>query len=270
MKKLIGIIGILILMGISFFYTKKLVSFVNNYDDIMIKIKNTNKYYYKKAINATIINNTIIPGISGVEVDINKSYSKMKRYGRYNSSLLVFKKIKPSINLKNNKDKYIIGGNKKRRSISIIFIIKKNNNIDKLMKIVTKKNIKVSFFATSSWLEDNVEYLNLLIKDDYNLGIIDKYKWSSNIIKKISKQKEEYCFTNKLDNNIFNHCKNKYVIKSDIISSNYYNNTINYLENGKIIVYTLNNQVLIELPIIINYIKSKDYNIVNLKTLLEE
>ena len=47
MKKLFQIIGIISLMGFSFFYTEKTVSVVKEYDTIMIDIKNVEKNYQK-------------------------------------------------------------------------------------------------------------------------------------------------------------------------------------------------------------------------------
>ena len=58
------------------------------------------------------------------EVDVNKSYEKMKRLGEYNNNLLVFINDLPDISLKDNYDKYIISGNKDKTSI-LEFLIKK-------------------------------------------------------------------------------------------------------------------------------------------------
>ena len=60
------------------------------------------------SIDAVVSNNTIIPGISGKEVDVDKSYSKMRRYGKYNEKLLEYSYIKPTVSLTDNIDKYII------------------------------------------------------------------------------------------------------------------------------------------------------------------
>ena len=47
-------------------------------------------------------------------------------------------------------------------------------------------------------------------------------------------------------------------------------NTKKYLKNGAIITYKVNDYLFKELPLIINYINSKGYEIVYLNTLLEE
>ena len=53
------------------------------------------------------------------------------------------------------------------------------------------------------------------------------------------------------------------------INKNFYEKT-KLLQNGSIISYNVNKQLIEELPIIINYIKSKGYNIVSLKELFNE
>ena len=115
MKKILPLLIIII----SFIYTKSLVSVVKNYDDIMIKIKQEKNKYYIKPIEAIIKNDTIIPGIKGKEVDINKTYSKMKRYGKYEESLIVLKDIEVKNHI--DKDKYIISGNKNKNMVTLIF-----------------------------------------------------------------------------------------------------------------------------------------------------
>lgn len=266
MKKLFQIIGIISLMGISFFYTEKTINVVKEYDDIMINIKN-NRKYNKKYMNAIVDKDTIIPGRSGIEINIDKSYSRMKRYGKYNESLIVLKKIKPKISINNNK-KYIISGNKYIKNISLIFIV--NDDIDDIINILDNKKIKGNFFVNTNWLEKNTNLIPLLIREKHIVGLYDysNYEWSRNIIKKIGKQKYDYCYADKRNSKILNKCDYTF-IPSMNINKNFYEKT-KLLQNGSIISYNVNKQLIEELPIIINYIKSKGYNIVSLKELFNE
>ena len=270
MKKLFQIIGIISLIGISFFYTEKTVSVVKEYDNIMIEIKSNKDKYKKESINATIINNTIVPGISGTEIDINRSYSKMKRYGKYNESLLVIKKVKPKISIDNNKNKYIIGGNKNIKNVSLVFKI--DNNIDKIIEILDQKKIKGNFFLNTTWLEKNTNLVPILIREHHIIGLYEyhNYEWSRDIIKKIGKQKNEYCYIEKENEKINKLCKEYIFIPSIVIKNNYYENTKYNLKNGSIIAYEINTKLIEELPIIVNYINGKGYNIVNLNELFNE
>ena len=84
MKNFFQIVGIISLLCFSFIYTEKTVTVVKEFDDIMIQIKEQNELYKILPTEATIADDTIIPGLNGSEIDIDKSYSKMKRYGKYN------------------------------------------------------------------------------------------------------------------------------------------------------------------------------------------
>ena len=110
MKKLFESLGVITLICLSFLYTEKTVEVVKEYDEIMIEIKKQNKNFKVNAIDAIIDNNTIIPGLKGKKINEDKSYSKMKRYGKFNSNLLEYEDILPTISIKNNLDKYVISG----------------------------------------------------------------------------------------------------------------------------------------------------------------
>ena len=65
-------------------------------------------------------------------------------------------------------------------------------------------------------------------------------------------------------------CINNYLILSNNLSKNPYTLTKNNIKNGSIISYEVNDRLIEELPIIINYIKTKGYKIVNLDSLIKE
>ena len=112
----------------------------------MKEIINNKSKFEIKSVNAIIKNNTIIPGKKGKEVDLEKTYTKMKQYGTYNESLTVFKETKPTVSIEDNYDKYITSGNKENKNISFIFKVEKDTNINKLLIILNYHNIQVTFF----------------------------------------------------------------------------------------------------------------------------
>lgn len=281
MKKIFQIICIIFLMSISFFYSEKTVSVVKEYDTIMIDIKKNKNKYIKEVEEPIIIGNTIIPGISGIEININESYSKMKRYGKYEESLLKFKKIYPKNTIKNNKNNYIVRGNKNKGMISFIFIVENNDKIDDILNILENKKVKANFFIDGYWMEKNTNIIPNLIKKKYivgNLGYSREYinkdiGWMEDIIEKIGKQKEGYCYLEKKNEKYLDICQknNNYtIIPNLIINNNPYIEIKKRLESGNMISFKINNQLIEELPIIINYIKSRGYKITTLKELLSE
>lgn len=160
MKKLI--LFIIIILG--FIYTKKLVSIVKNYDDIMIKIKENKYKYYVEPIEPIIDKDTIIPGIKGKEVDIDKTYSKMKRYGKYEESFITLKDIE----LKNkiDKNRYIISGNKNKNMVTLIF----DKKVDKkYCYLEEKKECKNKYKIIP----------NIILKDNYYINLKKNLKSGS-------------------------------------------------------------------------------------------
>ena len=80
MQSLFPYFGLFSLLLVSFFYTEKTVNVVKEYDEVMIKLKEYAVKNKKEPINAYISGNSIIPGISGYQIDIKKSYI-VKRFG---------------------------------------------------------------------------------------------------------------------------------------------------------------------------------------------
>ncbi|UKI26793.1 MAG: peptidoglycan binding domain-containing protein [Bacilli bacterium] len=98
------------------------MNILNNRDPLMIKLNDIKDSYEVLPVNAIINNDTIIPGIKGIEVDVDKSYEEMKLGGIFREEALVYRNIMPSNSLVNNMDKYIIrGSNKKNVALVIIY-----------------------------------------------------------------------------------------------------------------------------------------------------
>ena len=143
MKKII--IGALILL--SFYYTNGIIKLLKEKDPLMLEIKKTESKYQIPFQNASIEGNNIIPGIIGKAIDYDKTYQKMKEYGTYNESLTILKEIKPVISIEENYDKYIIGGNPKKKMISILFLIKEEDQLEPLLQTLKKEQKKAKIYA---------------------------------------------------------------------------------------------------------------------------
>jgi len=277
MKKFFEYLGLFALVCFSFFYTEKTTSVVKELDDIMIKIKEVSPNYKKEVIEAKIDGNTIIPGISGKEVDINTSYQNMRKLGTFNQNYLEYEYIKPNELLKNNVDKYIISGNENKKQVSLIFLVEKRNKVDEILNKLD--DIKVNFFVDGNWFENNNNLVIELIENGHIVGNLSYNKdysnssfiWMDTIIKKIGKQKNSYCIKtdNKKDLEMCALQKD-YTVAPIEISEYPLINVKNNLNNGSIIAFKINNNLIKELDLIIKYIESKDLEIVNLETLLNE
>ena len=88
-KKFTQVFSILLLAGFSFFYTEKVTQIVRNNDPIMLKIKDAKKTISVAKIDPVINDDEYITGVNGCDIDVDKSYTKMKNVGEYKEELLV-------------------------------------------------------------------------------------------------------------------------------------------------------------------------------------
>lgn len=276
MKTFFKLTGLLVLFFFSFFYTEKVINVITEQDEIMIKIKENEEKNNIPSTNAIINKNTITPGLSGKEINIDKSYKEMKKLGTYNENMLVYTKVLPEVSINNNKNKYIRSGNKNFTEVSLIFKINKNTDLQKLLTLLDKNNTKANFFISYEYLEKhineiekekNIEYYNYGKNGTYNDEII---LIANNIISKKSNP-ANICLTETNTNNTLKICSEneQFTIYPEII-----NGTINSIKskinNGSIISFEITNTTLNELPLIINYINSKGYTISLLSELINE
>lgn len=265
MKKYFQIIGIFTLIWASFFCTEKTALVIKNMDDIMIQINSEKSKYTINSSNSAIQGNTIIPGISGKTVNVHESYSKMKRFGQYNSSLYVYDIFKPKVSIQNNYDKYIIGGNKSKNNIAIIFLINNFDNIDKITSIMNIYKFNSSFLIYD-YNKDEIIKLkadNSIIVDSNSIIKIQKLNINMNL----------FCYNQNENTDFLNYCvKNRYhSFKSNmVVNKNLYSKIKEMIKPGLIIIIDVNDNTLYELVSTIIYIKTKNYNIVSVEELIEE
>ena len=279
MKKIFQVIGFITLLLFTFTYTNKITSVIKENDDLLKQIEDIENQYIIEPINAVIKDNTIIAGISGSKINVKESYKKMKKIDEFNTNLLVYESIKPEISVLDYYDKYIIKSNK--NEISLLFLVEQNSNIENIINILNNYEIKGTFYVDGNWFENNNEKIIDLIEDGHTIGNlgynysynVNGISWMNTIVTKIGNQKYTYCYTEEENEDILKICKNNnsYTIMPNIIVKNNPLITIKQnLEKGSIISLKINETTINELPLIIEYINSKDLNIVNLEELLDE
>lgn len=273
LKKIFKISAVLLLVGFSFFYTEKVTLIARNSDPIMRAIKKEESNKKVSNVNPVINNDEYIMGINGCEIDVDKSYSKMRNVGEFKEELIV---MKETSNDKDLTDKYVIGGNNKEKNVSLIFIV--NKDIDsKLTDYINDKNIKVNYFIDGKYLEENMITVKFLSENSniYYLGENEEYSdenmlYHNDLISMNGSNEPKYCFTSDKDNNTLKLC-NDYdmvTIKSDIIKDNIYKRIKDKLNNG--VIFAIDSDNIDEIKVSINYILSKGYNIISLEDLLSE
>ena len=273
LKKIFKISAVLLLVGFSFFYTEKVTLIARNSDPIMMAIKKEESNKKVSNVNPVINNDEYIMGINGCEIDVDKSYSKMRSVGEFKEELIV---MKETSNDKDLTDKYVIGGNNKEKKVSLIFIV--NKDIDSnLTNYINDKNLKVNYFIDGKYLEENMITVKFLSENSniYYLGENEEYSdenmlYHNNLISMNGSNEPKYCFTSDKDNNTLKLCNNydMVTIKSDIIKDNIYKRIKDKLNNG--VIFAIDSDNIDEIKVSINYILSKGYNIISLEDLLSE
>ncbi len=254
MKKIFRYIGITALVIISFCMTEKTTTVLKETDEIMKQINENKKKYEQQPILAQQKDNTIIPGLNGKKVNVNKSYEEMKKIGKYNEKYYVYDQIEPNISIKNIYNKYIQNGNKQKNMITLIIKVEQNENIDDILNIIEKEKIKVTFYLDNEWIKQNKKLTHKLLKQQYTL-INDRY-----------------CYTEEENDTMLKKCnrKKQHTIKPYVIENELLTQTKKIITNGIIISLPINDNIKKELGLTIKYIKKKGYNIVNLEELLSE
>ena len=280
-KPYLTVIGICLLTVFSFYYTNKLIEFSKSKDPIMIEIMKNKDDYNKLSIDALINNNYIIPGSEGLEVDVDKSYTKMKKLGKYNDNLYVYDVVKPTISIKDNYNKFVINGNTTKKEVSLIFKVNDLKNIENINKILFNNNVSATFFIDGNIKDDDINILKILDESNNyfgNLGYNKKYsiktiKYTNALLDRIDDDNHNYCYVEKDDINVLKTCSEvkMYTIKPMVVSNIFpFTYVKQNLENGKIFSLDTNNYTLKQLELIIKYVRQKGYDFVTLEEILNE
>lgn len=280
-KRYASYLGIFILICFSFFYTEKAVDIIRKNDPVMKQIEQEASKYEIDPINAYIMGDEMIPGLNGKKVNIEKSYSEMKKINQYRSSMLVFDEVTPATPLEEQYDKYVIQGNSTKSQVALMFKVDDMHYMNQLVSVLKEKEVVATFFMDGDLIEKNMDEVANLAKSGYeieNLGYegsysVDKFQWTNNMITSLTKKNTNYCYTDYKDSNILDLCsKNSmYTIKPTISTGSYpFVSIKKNLENGSLISFNLTETTMKELPSIISYIRQKGYDMVTITDAISE
>ena len=280
-KKVLEALLVVLALLFSFYYTEKAVIILESNDPIMKEIKENGKSKEEEAIDAKVVDNTLIPGYNGLKINLEESFKKMKNYGSYNQSLLVFEEISPTISIDDYYDKYISSGNGVNTDVALIFTLEDSNYLNKLIDVLNSTSINSTLFIDGTVLENNITIFSNLDKEKYELELLsyDKsydemlFKNSLYKLETISNKHPKYCYASYDNEEVLNLCNNlsmHTIIPTLKLEENIYASIKGNLRNGSIIYVKLSDSNLSSLNILINYIKQRGVTLVTLDTLLNE
>lgn len=263
MKKLFKILGISFLTCFSFYYTDKVIDISKNKDPIMIKIIEFSDENNILPVSSIVNDNTLEVGSMGIVVDIEESYRKMKKLGKFDESLIVYKEVYEE-SIKDSLDKYIVKSNTNSYLVSLVIVLENNNYIDDVLDILKNNEIYTTFFIKD--LDE--EIISKISSFGHNIGIVSDSKKSLSIINKYNSN-NSYCYTSSSNDSLLDECNKLKLntILKEKIDKNLFYNIKNNLNKGEIIPVSNNVLNLKELDLSIKYIKQKGYVIVDLDNL---
>lgn len=260
MKRFFEYVGLTVLFLFSYYYTGKIAEIMSNKDAIMVSLEEKDNTLNKECIEGYMNNEGVVLGISGLKIDMDKSYQNMKGVG-YDESLIEYNESLCVVNKNNSLDKYIIKGNSAKSSVSLIIDIKFFEYIEYFKNIAKEKNIKLNFIVDDNILNKNKTELLELYEDNndilYKGSNIKEFKQIFNNI---------YCVYNE-NNNMLDMCGKEKI--NTIKTDKYYNkelllNIKKNIEKGDFIIIEENKKNMVEFSSVINYINSKGINIINI------
>ncbi len=271
--------GLLLLLILSFIYTDSVFDSAKKNDPVMKDIISYKNEHDVLGVEPVIQDDEIIIGYSGLVVDEDESYKKMKEEDKFDKDKIVFKESLPKKTISKTYDYYIKQGNPSKKEVAIIFKISSSNKVDDLLKLVAKSNVTINFFIDGAWLEKNVETAFSIVDlygELYNLGYDGKYQKNmisatNNLIESITLKDSSFCLNESKDDEQKKLCKDK---KMHSIMPTINNPSISELKKGlikgAIIVYDLRDFNLDTFSMVIKSITSKGYKIMGLSSIISE
>lgn len=261
----------------SFYYTDKIIELSKRQDPIMTMIYEVKEEKEIEPVNAILSNDTMLVGRSGLKIDVDTSYEKMKKLDEFNENLLEYVSIKPSIVKDNNFDKLIIGSNTKEKKISFVFKLDDLDKLNKIVYILNSNDVPATFFIDGKVLENDLLRVKNIFKNDLKLGLYSydgnynnsSLRYNEGLISK-NMSYSSYCLY--ANEEFLRACVDFKIntIKPEVIKGNLYNYLKNNKKEGMIYQIVPSNINIKELNSAIIYLMQKGYSIVSLEDLLKE
>ena len=250
-------------------------------DPIMIKLKKEKNKLEESPINAKVDVSYLIPGYSGVVVDLNKSFTKMKKYGSYNEALVVFKESVPTISIDEYYDKYIVSGNGFTNYISLVFEINNKELLPKIKEVLKDNDVRATFFVDGVLLKEDSILITSLLEDFHEIELLNNknnydkliFEEELDALQVIANRRGKYCLAKYDQKEILDLCskeKMHTIIPTMQISSKPYLSVKGKIREGAIISISVTKENISELDVLIKYIKQRGYTLDTLEQLLSE
>lgn len=141
-------------------------------DSLYTEIVNNSAEYYIAPQDAVVDRVwKAIPGLNGVEVDIEASYKKMKPEGKYVKDKLVLKQVRPRINLSDLPPSPIYKGHPDKKMVGFIINVAWGNEyLPEILSTLKKHHVSASFFLEGRWVQNNPDLAKMIDAAGHEIG----------------------------------------------------------------------------------------------------
>jgi peptidoglycan-N-acetylglucosamine deacetylase len=143
-----------------------------NEDPLYKKIVEKAKKYEKEPSDAKIDPVwKAIPGYNGVKVNIEKSYKKMKKEGRFTEKLLVYEEVYPKVHLSELPPAAVYKGNPEKPMVSFIINVAWGNEyLSDMLETLKKHHVTATFFLEGRWVKNHPELAKMIVEAGHEVG----------------------------------------------------------------------------------------------------
>ena len=141
-------------------------------DELYQKIKLYSEQYEIKPIDAKVDSIwKAIPGYNGLRFDVEASFKKMKKAGKFDKTKLVVEEVPPAVHLENLEPQPIYKGNPEKPMVSLLINVAWGNEfIQPILKILDDHKVKATFFFDGSWVKNNPDLALLIHNAGHEIG----------------------------------------------------------------------------------------------------
>lgn len=111
------------------------------------------------------------PGRNGIQVNIDKSYDKMKQAGEFDESLVVYDEISPEIMLADLPAAPIYRGHPKKDMVALMINVSwGSEHIPSILQTLKEHGVKATFFIEGKWAKENKQLVEMIAEENHLIG----------------------------------------------------------------------------------------------------
>ena len=111
------------------------------------------------------------PGRNGIQLNVDKTYEKMKKGKTFNESLVVLEQISPEISLKELSPSPIYRGHPEKKMVAFLINVSwGTEHIPEILNILKEEKIKVTFFIEGKWAKENTDIVKMIDEQGHIIG----------------------------------------------------------------------------------------------------